>query len=77
MYANGDGCPKDPAKAFECFLQAAEQGNIDGQYNAAVAYETGDGTVADVEKAKYWYGEAAKQGDKDAKRRLKALNKQS
>ena len=58
---------------LEWFEKAAEQGDVDAQFNTAMAYESGDGTARDLNKATYWYSLAAKQGDRQAKRKLKEL----
>jgi hypothetical protein len=73
MYLGGTGVEKSPEKAFGWFLKAAEQGNLDAQFNTAVSYENGNGVAQDLDKAQYWYSLAAKQGDRDAKKKLKEL----
>lgn len=34
IYRNGNGCPKDPCKAMDCFIIAAEQGSLDAMVYA-------------------------------------------
>ena len=49
------GMEKDYAEAFELARKSAEQGNTDGMYALALAYEHGRGVETDVEKALEWY----------------------
>ena len=46
-------------KAFDCFLEAANQGHADAQFEVGHAYETGEGPGVDYDKACEWYGRAA------------------
>ena len=73
MYANGEGVPKDPAKAVELFQKAAEQGNVDAQNNLGVMYYAGEGVPRDETKAKEWFKKAAAQGNADAQANLDAM----
>ena len=73
MYAEGQGVPKDSAKAVELFTKAAEQGNVDAQNNLGVMYFVGEGVSRDVNKAKQWFEKAAAQGNEEAKGNLEAL----
>ena len=50
--------------------KAAEQGNVDAQYNLGVKYEYGKGVAQDYKQAVAWYRKAAEQGDVDAQRIL-------
>src|ERR1043165_8604559 len=50
--------------------RAAENGNIDAQYNLGYLYEKGEGTEKDLEKAFYWYQKAAENGNLNAKYNL-------
>ena len=45
------------------YYRAAEQGDVDAQYNLAVCYENGTGVERDEQKAVEWYKKAAEQGD--------------
>jgi TPR repeat protein len=54
------------AKAVELFRKAAEQGNMNAQYNLGNCYENGNGVPQDYKKAAEWYTKAADQGDMDA-----------
>jgi hypothetical protein len=74
-YLNGEGVPKDVAKALEWFRKAAEAGNVDGQRNLGHAFAEGQGTPADLVEAYQWLSVAAKKGDKAAKAELTGLTK--
>lgn len=65
MYLLGrEGFAKNPVKAFEWMLKAAEQGLIEAQVAVAAMYDGGLGIKQDVKKATSWYEKAAKQGHK-------------
>jgi TPR repeat protein len=44
-YSEGDGVPKDKAKAFEYFLKSAERGNADAQFRVYLYYDIGLGPI--------------------------------
>lgn len=44
------------------YLEHAEKGNVQAEYNLGVCYEHGDGVKQDYEKAVYWYRRAADKG---------------
>ncbi len=77
MLQKGQGCVRDPQKAFEWFKKAAEQGLAAAQLVAADALMSGAGTERDVETAAAWYEQAAAQGNEVAKQRLEALKQVS
>src|SRR6266498_326708 len=60
------GTNKDLYKAFYWHRNAAENGDIEAQYNLASLYYEGKGTEKNLEKAFYWYQKAAKNGHKFA-----------
>ncbi|MBQ0139919.1 MAG: sel1 repeat family protein [Kurthia sp.] len=62
-------------KALFWYLQAANQQDVEGEYNVGFCYESGIGTAIDLKKAKYWYHRAALQGDELSKLRLKGLTR--
>jgi len=62
MYNNGQGVPRDDAKAFKWFSKAAEQGDDDGQYNLGVMYNNGQGVQQSYAEAIKWFRKAAEQG---------------
>ena len=62
LYTYGEmGLPKNESTANEWFLKAAEQGNMEAQFNLAASYKYGSGTNVDMEKALFWYRKAAEQ----------------
>jgi TPR repeat protein len=73
MYANGEGVPKDAAKAVEWYRKAAEQGNAHAQFNLARMYDVGEGVPKDTAKAVEWHRKAAEQGHEDARRKLTSM----
>ena len=60
----------DDKQAVAWYRKAAEQGNVDAQYNLGVKYEYGKGVAQDYKQAVAWYRKAAEQGDVDAQRIL-------
>lgn len=60
-------------EAVKWWRKAAEQGDIEAQYNLGESYEYGEGVMKDYEEAVKWYLKAAKQGDEDAQQKLKEL----
>ena len=62
MYFDGDGVPKDTAKALEWYLKAAEQGHVEAQFTLGWMYGYGDGVPTDAAKAVDWWQKAAAQG---------------
>ena len=53
--------------------RAAEQSDVDAQFNLAILYEKGLGVPQDSEEATNWYRLAAEQGDVDAQFNLAIL----
>jgi TPR repeat protein len=70
MYANGQGVPKDAAKAVEWYRRAAEQGHAAAQNHLGRTYATGRGVPKDEAKAVEWYRRAAEQGHATAQSNL-------
>ena len=63
MYINEAKPKQEPMSAeMKRYLELAEHGIAEGQYNLGVCYETGDGVQQNYEKALYWYKKAADQG---------------
>jgi TPR repeat protein len=54
MHANGQGLPKDDAKAAEWYGEAAERDNTVGQVRLAIMYRDGSGVAVDRVKALFW-----------------------
>ena len=62
----GQAAWADDVPNFKKMLQAAEQGNVDAQFNLGVMYDNGRGVRQDYAQAVQWYRKAAEQGDADA-----------
>ena len=77
---DGLGGEKDPEKAREWFLLAADRGDITSQYELGRIYEEGIGVEKDLEAAVFWYEKAAVRKDhvgkpaNDALKRLRNMN---
>lgn len=69
MYYWGRGCEKDWEKSLYWFEQSARQGNVDGMFNTALAYEDGEGCQRDLRKAYDWFEQAAERGHAKAQLR--------
>lgn len=63
----------DYATAFAESLEAAKQGDADGQYMAGFLYMRGQGTRRDLPRAYQWFTLAARQGDTFAAHELEGL----
>ena len=72
-YLNGDGVPKDMAKAAEYFEKAAKQGYKEAQCVLGHLYYWGKGVPRNTAKAKELFTKAAAQGFKEAKDALREL----
>jgi uncharacterized RDD family membrane protein YckC len=59
---DGEGKPKDFAKAAVLYRKAAEQGDAAAQLNLGIMYDQGLGVTQDYEQAVGWYRKAAEQG---------------
>ena len=57
---------EDKAEAVKWYRLAAEQGNVDAQYNLGDMYARGDGVPEDDAAAVKWLRLAAEQGHADA-----------
>jgi TPR repeat protein len=58
--------PKDETAALEWFKKAANQGDIDAQYNLAIMYVNGLGTDRSDMQAYFWTTLSAAKGNKNA-----------
>src|SRR5688572_23589890 len=63
MYENGNGVPRDPAKAAHWYRLAAKQGLSEAQLSLGVLYENGEGVAQSDAEAARWYAGAAEQGN--------------
>lgn len=61
-YASGTGVQRDPEKAFQLFLQAADLGYKEARYRTGLCYRKGIGTPADASAALHYFRLAADQG---------------
>ncbi len=61
-YYNGQGVPRDYAKAAQLFQIAADQGYPPAQANLAALFTNGKGVPQDSDQAIQWYRKAAVQG---------------
>jgi len=59
--------------ALSEFTKAAEEGNMNAQYNLGVMYEHGHGIIQSVLKADEWYQMASDNGHPDAPIALQLL----
>lgn len=59
--------------AYEFFSKAAKNGNAEGQYNLALAYQKGRGVKENKEEAFKWYQKAASQGFAQAQHNLGSM----
>lgn len=57
-----DAVEEKMSDEVKMYLQFAEKGHAESQYNLGVCYETADGVEQDLTKAAYWYAKAAEQG---------------
>jgi tetratricopeptide (TPR) repeat protein len=60
-------------KAFNRYLEAANEGHVYAQYAVAMALATGQGVRRDMQNAKKWLRSAASLGHDDARRKLEDL----
>ncbi len=65
-YLNGIGTPKDPARAFVLFKDAADNLDADSMYRVGIMYKDGIGTEASVPSYQYYIRMAADRGNRDA-----------
>ena len=77
MYYYEYGVDQDLPEAFKWYLQAAENGNMNAQYNVGICYEYGKGVEIDLDKAIEWYTKAADLGHEKAKKALEELQSQN
>ena len=54
--------PRDAAKALRWYLEAAQEGFADAQFNVAVMLDAGTGVPRDTVAAAVWYARAAANG---------------
>ena len=54
MYDKGEGVPQDYKEAVKWYTKAAEQGDVDAQYNLGLMYYNGEGVPKDLVQAYAW-----------------------
>ncbi|HEY8390516.1 MAG TPA: tetratricopeptide repeat protein, partial [Clostridia bacterium] len=74
LYENGQGVTKDIQKAIYWNIKAAENGNIEAQYQLGYRFLRGMGVEADINLAKRWITSAAAKKHPDANTLLKQLS---
>ena len=57
---NGKGCTKNISSAFQLYMTAATNKNVEAAYMVGMCYLTGTGTMQDSTQAVAWFTEAAK-----------------
>ena len=68
--------PVSMEQARVWFRKAAEQGQVDAQYNLAIMHRYGKGGPVSMEQACVWWGRAAEQGHVKAQFNLALMRKQ-
>ncbi len=66
LYYNGWGKSRNPTRALQWFVRAAEQDHVDAQFRAGTMYEAGEGATASKDAALNWYHKAAARGHVEA-----------
>lgn len=64
---------KDKSINSDEIKKAAEQGDVNAQYNLGTMYDEGNGVKKDPSEAFKWYKKAAEQGDVDAQYNVAAM----
>ena len=72
-YENGEGVPRDGAKAAELYCKAARMGDAQSQYNLGWMYSHGRGVERDDTTAAFFFHAAAEQGWPQAIRMLETV----
>ena len=66
-YSDGNGVPKDDAKAIDWWRKAALAGEEKAQFNLGIAFARGDGVIEDSVAAYAWWNIASATGSQSAK----------
>lgn len=74
-YSNGQGVPRDKAKAAQWYRKSAEQCYAPAEFMLGLSYEQGEGVMEDKLEASRWYQKAGEQGFSNASKRLVDLKK--
>jgi TPR repeat protein len=73
IYLNGNGMPRDYARALKWAIAAADQKDPEAQFTLGEIYESGKGVPQDFVQAHMWYSLSASTGDEQAIRRKAEL----
>lgn len=73
LYEQGNGVPKDYARAVNWYREAADQGDAEGQFRLGGMYYEGHGVPIDAVQVANWYRKAAEQGHSKAQYGLGVL----
>jgi len=73
MYETGLGAEADLARAYECFVKAADLGHASAQVKAARMLAAGTGVAVNAAEAQRYFCLAAAQGDREAMERAEVL----
>ena len=65
-YLNGDGVPRDEAKAASLFYDAADKGSRDAAFQLGKMYQTGTGVAQNDGTALAWFEKSASLGQSEA-----------
>ena len=74
MYAGGYGVRQDYAEAFRWYRKAAEQGDVQAQYNLGLMYYNGQGVRQNFHLSKEWFGKVCDSGDQSGCDKYHSLN---
>ncbi len=69
-YSSGQGVEKNKKEAFKWYLKAAEQGYMQGIYNAGQCYYLGIGVETEQQKAADYLRKSAESGYEPAQKKL-------
>jgi TPR repeat protein len=73
VYDAGQGVTQDAAQAALWYRKAADQGDVEAQFNLGELYREGRGVPLDLAQAAAWYRKAAEQDEANAQVRLGGL----
>lgn len=72
-YFDGDGVPKDVARAIEWSRRSADQGNVRAQAVLGLLYSSDEIVPHDYQKSAYWWRKAADGGNAEAQHTLGSI----
>jgi TPR repeat protein len=74
-HLKGDGVSQDYYEAYICFMEAAQKGLPEAEFNLALMYYSGRGAQRSTFKAERWFRSAMAHGQADALKYLVRLPK--